>query len=273
MSSPTPPEAPDDRRTAGTLTGGCLCGAVRYRVMGSFGRLSVCHCRQCQRFGGGPSSAAGTVPLARFVLTEDRGLRWYASSDHARRGFCRFCGSALFWAPIGEARICPSAGSLDDAPDLGPPHPCFLEDAADYAAPEGPPPPPDPDPPPMLEGGCLCGANRFRLHGPAGEATACHCRQCARVSGHYAVSFDATGRLDWLKTDSLAHHVSPGGGMRSFCTRCGSPMTFARDGETAVEAGALPARTGGRLTRHIFTATQGRWHRLSDGLPQHPGEA
>ena len=97
-----------------TITGGCQCGAVRYRAE-SLGRASICHCRMCQKaFGGffGP-------------LVTGRGLEWtrgkpamYASSNKVSRGFCAKCGTPLTYDWGGDPEV--SIGSLDN-PELAPP--------------------------------------------------------------------------------------------------------------------------------------------------------
>ncbi len=75
-------------------TGGCQCGAVRFRVTTDLGSASICHCRMCQKaFGGffGP-----------LVSVKDGGIEWtrgepdhFASSNFVRRGFCKNCGTPL----------------------------------------------------------------------------------------------------------------------------------------------------------------------------------
>jgi hypothetical protein len=85
-------------------TGGCLCGAVRYRLSGRLRDVVNCHCGQCRRTFG-HFAAHSAIARAGLELTESRGLRWYRSSPGARRGFCGECGASLF-------------GSLDDASGL-----------------------------------------------------------------------------------------------------------------------------------------------------------
>jgi hypothetical protein len=76
------------------LTGGCQCGAVRFRVEGEVGRASICHCRMCQKAFAGPFGALVTVSVADLVWT--RGERaTFQSSDAVKRGFCAACGSPL----------------------------------------------------------------------------------------------------------------------------------------------------------------------------------
>lgn len=93
-------------------TGGCLCGAVRYEVKGPLRNVVNCHCSMCQRLHGnfGPHSKARK---ANIRITNDSGLAWYKTSEIARRGFCRVCGSSLFWEPFKLDATGIIAGSLD----------------------------------------------------------------------------------------------------------------------------------------------------------------
>lgn len=251
--------------------GSCHCGAVRFEAEAPLRPVIACHCTQCRRTSG-HYWAATSVPLDRFRLVDDGGLAWFRSSARARRGFCRRCGASLFWAPGGEDRLAIAAGALDGATGLGLSGHIHRADAGDYYAPGGPPPPAGPAPA-RLTAGCLCGACRFSLAGPAGPVTACHCRQCRKISGHYAASFDADeAALDWLSRDALADYATPGGGRRGFCAACGASLYFrAPDGALSIEAGSIDGPTGGRLAGHIFVAEKGDYYALDDGLPQAPG--
>jgi hypothetical protein len=93
-------------------TGGCLCGAVRYEVKGPLRDIVNCHCSMCQRMHGnfGPHSKARKVNI---IITQDAGLAWYKTSEIAQRGFCRECGSSLFWEPFDLDATGIIAGSLD----------------------------------------------------------------------------------------------------------------------------------------------------------------
>ncbi|MFT4253969.1 MAG: GFA family protein [Caulobacter sp.] len=76
------------------LSGGCQCGAVRFRVEGEPGRASICHCRMCQKAFSGPFGALVTVEVANLAWT--RGERSvFQTSDAIKRGFCAACGSPL----------------------------------------------------------------------------------------------------------------------------------------------------------------------------------
>lgn len=78
-------------------SGGCQCGAVRFRA-GTLGRASLCHCRMCQKAFGG----IGGLLVTAHDLTWTRGHPGhFASSDKVRRGFCRCCGTPLTFEPAG----------------------------------------------------------------------------------------------------------------------------------------------------------------------------
>ncbi len=103
---------PADPNAKPRATGGCLCGAVRYEVRGPLRPVVMCHCGQCRRTHG-HVAAYTSAARADLVLIEDRGLRWYASSKQARRGFCGDCGASLFWDPADDDRIAIAAGGID----------------------------------------------------------------------------------------------------------------------------------------------------------------
>lgn len=105
--------------TAIVHTGGCQCGAVRFRVEGALGDASVCHCRMCQKAVGGPFAVICPVDKVNFHVTRGT-ISWFKSSELANRGFCKECGTPLIfdypWAPdIGVL-----AGAFDE-PDRVPP--------------------------------------------------------------------------------------------------------------------------------------------------------
>lgn len=97
--------------------GGCLCGAVRYRLHGPLRDVVACHCGQCRRWHG-HFGAYTAVPRDALELTANGELTWYRSSDRASRGFCRVCGSSLFWQGEGRDHVAIAAGSLDDGSGL-----------------------------------------------------------------------------------------------------------------------------------------------------------
>ena len=78
------------------MTGGCQCGRVRFAVPIANDDADLCHCRMCQRASGNVSIAFVTLAKADVTWTVEPD--WYASSDRARRPFCRVCGTPLGFA-------------------------------------------------------------------------------------------------------------------------------------------------------------------------------
>jgi hypothetical protein len=101
----------------GIFTGGCQCGAIRFRLQGRPKDVSICHCRMCQKAFGG--YYAPLVSSRGLDLTWTRGrLKHFASSNHVKRGFCDKCGTPMTYE--AEDGIAISAGSFDDPSALPP---------------------------------------------------------------------------------------------------------------------------------------------------------
>ena len=101
-------------------TGGCLCGAVRYRATADPIRAVICHCVMCRKVSGAPLLSFVHFPLDAFTWLEGAPTR-YRSSPEAERGFCATCGSTLTMheTVLGD-RVQVSLGSLDRAEDVRP---------------------------------------------------------------------------------------------------------------------------------------------------------
>lgn len=115
----------------GDKTGGCLCGRVRYRVRGKMKDVIACHCRSCRRMSG-HFFAATAAGRDCFEITESAGLAWYVSSESSRRGFCRECGSSLFFDHGPEEPIGIAAGSVDGDTGLRLVAHIYVDEAGDY---------------------------------------------------------------------------------------------------------------------------------------------
>ena len=111
--------------------GGCLCGAVKFEIFGPMRHIINCHCGQCLRTHG-HYAAYSSVLRSKFKFICDLGLKWYISSDKARRGFCQECGASLFFERIGEKNISIAAGMLDTTKGLKTISHIFINDKPDY---------------------------------------------------------------------------------------------------------------------------------------------
>lgn len=111
-----------ERDDGSDLTGGCLCGAVRYRISGHTQPTGVvyCHCAACRRVSGGPVMVWATFPAAALWLTAGPPAS-YHSSTRAVRQFCARCGTQLFFAyTTGAPEFDVALGSLDDPDGIAP---------------------------------------------------------------------------------------------------------------------------------------------------------
>ena len=93
-----------------SFSGGCQCGAVRFRIEGELGEASICHCRMCQKATGGLFGPY--VGAAELVWTRGERKR-FQSSNKVWRGFCETCGTPLTFE-YGETSIALAIGALDD---------------------------------------------------------------------------------------------------------------------------------------------------------------
>jgi len=98
-------------------SGRCQCGAVSYETKGKLRPVVACHCRECRRLTGHFMASTASL-LKDFKLTNSSGLKWFASSDRAKRGFCSQCGSNLFWQQNNSPTISITAGTIDDESKL-----------------------------------------------------------------------------------------------------------------------------------------------------------
>jgi len=103
-----------------SVTGGCLCGAVRYRVSGAPVSSSICHCGTCRRASGAPSVAWFVVPRDRFELLSGE-LSTFPSSTPVIRQFCAVCGSQLIYRHDDNPDLVEITTATLDDPEVFPP--------------------------------------------------------------------------------------------------------------------------------------------------------
>ena len=103
------------------ITGGCLCGEIRYEVSGDDLGSVYCHCRMCQRWTGAPSNVGTGFRKCDFRITQGE-PKSYASSLIADRAFCPSCGSSLFvgWADSSSEWMYVQTVTLDHPENIAP---------------------------------------------------------------------------------------------------------------------------------------------------------
>ena len=115
-----------------TLTrGSCNCGGVKWEAEGELRDVLACHCGQCRKQTG-LYYAATNVSDDRLTLVSDTTLKWYQSSESARRGFCGECGSALFWKHNDDSFTSLLVGAIDGPTDLSISDHIFVRDKGDF---------------------------------------------------------------------------------------------------------------------------------------------
>jgi hypothetical protein len=116
------------------LTGGCLCGGVRYEVRGPFLRAGHCHCSRCRRHSGAAVCTQGRVRSEDFELVSGADLvHSYRPQDGSVKAFCSVCGSSLFggtWPAGPEVSI--RLGTVDGDPGIRPQYHTFVGSKAPW---------------------------------------------------------------------------------------------------------------------------------------------
>ena len=123
-----------------------------------------------------------------------------------------------------------------------------------------------------IEGGCLCGAVRYRIDSELKQAGSCYCSMCRKSHGAAFGTYAAVpeGTLTWVsgKDEVKVYKSSPDGG-RAFCPHCGSTLGAVEKDELRwVTLGTVDGDPGIRPQAHIFVASKAPWHEINDDLPQ-----
>jgi hypothetical protein len=273
------------------VSGQCLCGAVSFEIDGPLSAPTLCHCGMCRRINGAPGAFTG-APKSSYRIRGEENLNWYRSSHDAERGFCRKCGSKLFWREIGADGLDVCMGSLNGPTGLrlgkhiwarhqGDYYEIGDDGAPRYAESSGDAPPipvePAPNPGPARlehDGGCECGAVRYRVKGRMRDSVVCHCSQCRRSHGHSpGYSKARTAELTMEGEGDVAWYASSKEARRGFCRKCGSSLFWRMENSDGVSitAGSLKTPTGLKTARHIFAGDKGDYYEIADGVPQDPG--
>ena len=125
-----------------------------------------------------------------------------------------------------------------------------------------------------LEGGCLCGAVRYRISAEPIDAGYCHCRMCQRSTGAPVVAWltMSSEGFAWRQGEPAAHRSSPEA-ERLFCGACGTQMAFRMLAEphlVDVTLASLDDPAAVRPDHHGWTSSRIVWFEVRDDLPRHP---
>lgn len=124
----------------------------------------------------------------------------------------------------------------------------------------------------MAEGGCMCGAVRFRADGDTLSRCYCHCGDCRRASGAPVMAFVAyrAEYIEWSGQPEV-YRSSPGV-RRSFCRKCGTSLTYEDEklpGEVYLAIGAFDEPESFAPEVHGYYSSRLRWLEIRDRLPRY----
>ena len=129
----------------------------------------------------------------------------------------------------------------------------------------------------VLEGGCFCGAVRYKIDGSLGRTSACHCSRCRKAfSGASSVYAELPNRseLSWIVGEhELTRYSSTNGWGLAFCRKCGSTLCGILDGKVhGVALGTIDGDPGVQIELHTFVGSKAPWDHIGGSAPQFEAE-
>ena len=126
---------------------------------------------------------------------------------------------------------------------------------------------------PPLEGGCLCGAIRYRIDAPPRWIGYCHCTSCRRSTGAPVTAFvGADARSVSFMRGKREQFASSPGVQRGFCARCGTPLTYEGErfpGEVHFYVSTFDEPQTLRPEFHVYCEERLEWLDVADSLPRY----
>jgi hypothetical protein len=120
------------------MTGGCLCGGVRYEYSGEVGRAAYCHCSDCRKCTGSAFNISVRIQADRFRIVSGVPSGFTKTADSGNeltRHFCPACGSPIYTSsPRHPDALYVKAGSLDDPALVRPHHQSWMRSKVQWAA-------------------------------------------------------------------------------------------------------------------------------------------
>jgi hypothetical protein len=125
----------------------------------------------------------------------------------------------------------------------------------------------------MIKGSCLCAAVSFEIQGPLHSARFCHCTNCRKFSGTSSAAWGLaeTAHITIAPRVPNVTKFNSGGGLRVFCSACGSPLWYEPAGRPqlrGIPLGAIDEGGVGKPEKHVWTRSKVPWGTIDDGLPQ-----
>ncbi len=278
-----------------SVTGSCLCGAVRFTQRGPFTHMTHCHCSICRKHHGAPFATYVASPLDGFkLLAGSDQMGRYDSSPGLYRPFCLTCGSVLPTPMPEHGLVVGPAGNLEGDLGIRPSMHIFVASKAPWyeitdTLPRHAACPPDAG---MTEvpsravdapsagctaGSCACGKVTFEYEGAPLRMLNCHCSRCrrARSAAHTTNIFVPLDKFRFRRGEELVRDFHLPGARYfgvAFCSLCGGdvPRKSIERKVAVVPAGTLDSDPGVRPSAHIFVGSKAVWFEITDDLPQFP---
>ena len=120
-------------------------------------------------------------------------------------------------------------------------------------------------------GSCLCGAVAFSFTGTLDDVWFCHCTQCRKNYGMYGAFIGVPRKMLKINKAKRTTYRSSGNTKRTFCHKCGSPITWDREGHDSIYilAGLIDGNTKIVSAKHIFIKNKGTYYEVCDRWPQY----
>tara|TARA_Y100000590_G_C15690197_1_gene1003159 strand:+ start:1018 stop:1425 length:408 start_codon:yes stop_codon:yes gene_type:complete len=112
-------------------TASCLCGEVKIKIIGKLRYVSNCHCSQCMKTHGNFASYT-SCPEKNVTFIKSKTIKWYKSSNIAKRGFCSKCGASMFYKRNKGKNLSIAAGMFKNPTNLKTYYNIFTHGKLDY---------------------------------------------------------------------------------------------------------------------------------------------
>tara|TARA_Y100000590_G_scaffold93194_1_gene105540 strand:- start:150 stop:548 length:399 start_codon:yes stop_codon:yes gene_type:complete len=114
-----------------TLVASCLCRGVKFKTSGEHRNVSNCHCIQCRKTHGS-YGAYSNVKDKDIKYINKKTLKWFKSSNNAKRGFCNKCGASIFFKFKNSDNISIAAGMFNGKTGLKTMRNIFVSSKSDF---------------------------------------------------------------------------------------------------------------------------------------------
>ena len=276
-----------------TVSGSCLCGAVRFTQRGPFTHMTHCHCSICRKHHGAAFATYVASPLEGFrLLAGSKHMGRYDSSPGLHRPYCLTCGSVLPTMMPEHGLVVGPAGNLEGDLGVTPSMHMFVASKAPWyeitdTLPRHAAYPPDfgmtevtstvadPPSPGCTSGSCACGTVNFEYEGAPLRMLNCHCSRCrrARSAAHTTNVFVPLDKFRFRRGEELVRDFQLPEARYfgvAFCSVCGSgvPRKSIERKVAVIPAGSLDSDPGVRPGAHIFVGSKAGWFEITGELPQ-----